>query len=182
MRSCSRALPSSDYAPTELPVWPVAQGPSSARALTPPPRPRSRVRRRLVVNPAHRCTSPAPRGGGVWVPDFGDISGRRWPAVSQGVSPLCGVSPNASFFTPNSVLLFTGESFAGSRSSWSAAQVSAPISMRCHERHSSQPGVWVAQFHRMRCASCLSEVVALKCWSAPRRCSITTARPSMKID
>src|SRR6185312_12612921 len=34
MRSCSRTYTSSDYAPTELPVWPVAQGPSSARALT----------------------------------------------------------------------------------------------------------------------------------------------------
>ncbi len=34
MRSCSRTFTSSDYAPTELPVWPVAQGPSSARALT----------------------------------------------------------------------------------------------------------------------------------------------------
>src|SRR4029077_10896798 len=29
-----RAFPPSDYAPTELPVWPVGQGPSSARALT----------------------------------------------------------------------------------------------------------------------------------------------------
>ena len=93
-------------------------------------------------------------------------------------------SPNASL-PPRACPFSTGESstFAGSRSSWSAAQVSAPISTRCHERHFSRPGVWVAQFHRMRCASCLSEVVALKCWSGPpRRCSITTARPCMKID
>ena len=111
-------------------------------------------------------------------------AGLRFHKVSHGCA-AGSVSPNASLFTPKSVTLFTGESstFAGSRSSGSAAQVSAPISTRCHKRHFSQPGVWVAQFHRMRCASCLSEVVALKCRSGPpRRCSITTARPSMKID
>ena len=49
---------------------------TTSRTRKPRPRPRSEVRRRLVVNPAHRCTSPAPRVAAGDQPPQGPVQSR----------------------------------------------------------------------------------------------------------